>query len=101
MSVKADLRVILGLDKAGFDRSLASATSSVNRFKKQTQMAKKDIGTLLGGAGYMEYYVQRHGDQAQFAYTVMSGCLLAVVVLTLLIRALGIHGKKKAAPPAA
>lgn len=51
MSVKADLRVILGLDKAGFDRNLASATSSVNRFKRQTQMAKKDIGTLLGGAG--------------------------------------------------
>jgi len=51
MSVKADLRVILGLDKAGFDRSLASATSSVNRFSRQTAMAKKNIGTLLGGAG--------------------------------------------------
>ena len=59
------------------------------------------LAAALGGAGYMEYYVQRHGDQAQFAYTVMSGCLLAVVVLTLFIRALGIHGKKKAAPPAA
>ena len=51
MSVKADLRVILGLDKAGFDRSLASATSSVNRFSRQTATAKKSIGTLLGGAG--------------------------------------------------
>jgi TP901 family phage tail tape measure protein len=51
MSVKADLRVILGIDKAGFDRSLASATSSVNRFARRSQMAKKDIGTLLGGAG--------------------------------------------------
>lgn len=51
MGIKADLRVILGIDKAGFDRSLASATSSVNRFKKQTQMAKKDISGLLGGAG--------------------------------------------------
>jgi len=51
MSVKADLRVILGIDKAGFDRSLASATSSVNRFSRQTQMARKDISGLLGGAG--------------------------------------------------
>jgi hypothetical protein len=44
MSTKADLRVILGIDKAGFDRSLASATASVNRFAKRSQMAKKDIG---------------------------------------------------------
>ena len=51
MGVKADLRVILGIDKAGFDRSLASATSSVNRFSRQTAMAKKNIGGLLGGAG--------------------------------------------------
>jgi len=51
MSVKADLRVILGIDKAGFDRSLASATASVNRFSRQTAMAKKNIGGMLGGAG--------------------------------------------------
>jgi TP901 family phage tail tape measure protein len=51
MSVKADLRVILGIDKAGFDRSLASATSSVNRFSRQTQMASKSVSGLLGGAG--------------------------------------------------
>ena len=35
----------------------------------------------LSGAGYMEYYVQRHGDRAGFAYPVMSGCLGAVVLL--------------------
>lgn len=51
MGVKADLRVILGLDKAGFDRSLASATSSVNRFSRQTAMAKKNISGMLGSAG--------------------------------------------------
>ena len=51
MGVKADLRVILGIDNAGFDRSLASATTSVNRFKHQTQMARKDISGFLGGAG--------------------------------------------------
>lgn len=46
----------------------------------------------LGGAGYMEYYVQRHGDQAAFAYSVMSGCLVCMVLLTVWIRALA--GKK-------
>ena len=51
MSVKADLRVILGLDKAGFDRNLASATASVNRFSRNTQMAKKSVSGFLGGVG--------------------------------------------------
>lgn len=53
------------------------------------------IGMLggLGCAGFMEYYVQRHGDQAAFAYSVMSAALLAVVVLVLITWALG---KKKA-----
>lgn len=43
----------------------------------------------LGCAGYMEYYVQRHGDRAAFAYSVMSGALAAVVLLVLLVRKLG------------
>lgn len=47
----------------------------------------------LGGAGYMEYYVQRHGDQAAFAYAVMSGCLLLVIVLVLTARKLGAKRK--------
>lgn len=51
MSVKADLRVILGIDKAGFDRSLSSATASVNRFSRRTEAAKKNVSSLLGGAG--------------------------------------------------
>ena len=44
---------------------------------------------LLGCGGYMEYHVQRHGDQAAFAYSVMSGCLVVVVLLGLLMRYLG------------
>ena len=36
----------------------------------------------------MEYYVQRHGDQAAFAYSVMSAALGVVVLLVLLVRAL-------------
>ena len=39
--------------------------------------------TLLGGAGYMEYYVQRHGDKAVFSYSVMTACLGAIVALAL------------------
>jgi prolipoprotein diacylglyceryltransferase len=35
-----------------------------------------------GGAGYMEYWVQRHGNQAVFSYSVMTACLLVMVVLT-------------------
>ncbi len=61
------------------------------------------IGGLLGGAGYMEYYVQRHGDQALFAYTIMSGCLIAVILLGIAIYTLAVLGenrKKKTAPVA-
>lgn len=46
------------------------------------------IAALLGSAGYMEYHVQRHGNEALFAYTVMSVCLLLVVGLTVFIRRL-------------
>ena len=48
------------------------------------------ILALLGGAGYMEYHVQRHGDQALFAYTVMSGCLIGVILLGIVIYTLAV-----------
>ena len=38
---------------------------------------------LLGGGGYMEYYVQRHGDKAVFSYSIMTACLGAIVALAL------------------
>ena len=40
----------------------------------------------IGCGGFMEYYVQRRGNEAAFAYSVMSGCLIGVILLTLLIR---------------
>ena len=43
----------------------------------------------IGCGGFMEYYVQRRGNEAAFAYSVMSGCLILVILLTLLIRFLG------------
>jgi len=47
------------------------------------------MAALLGCAGYMEYYVQRHVNRALFAYSVMSGCLAALVILTLTVYFLG------------
>ena len=48
------------------------------------------ILAMMGIAGYMEYHVQRHGDQALFAYTVMGIALVTLVVLTAVMRALGL-----------
>ena len=39
----------------------------------------------LGAAGYMEYYVQRHGSQAAFAYGVMSAALVLVDAAEILL----------------
>lgn len=50
---------------------------------------------LMGGAGYMEYYVQRHGDQAEFAYTNMAICLAGIVLITLVIRAIAVSAEWK------
>ena len=44
------------------------------------------IAAGIGLGGFMEYYVQRRGNEAAFAYSVMSGCLVGVILLTLLIR---------------
>ena len=57
---------------------------------------------MMGLAGYMEYYVQRHGNEAAFAYSLMSGALVVIVLVTLVIRAVGNYaGKKKALAPVA
>lgn len=54
---------------------------------------------MMGLAGYMEYYVQRHGNEAAFAYSLMAFGLVMIVLVTLVIRAMGNHAlrKKKAA----
>lgn len=48
----------------------------------------------MGLAGYMEYHVQRHGDQALFAYSFMSLGLLIAVGLTIAIRCISQTGGK-------
>ena len=51
---------------------------------------------MMGLAGYMEYYVQRHGNEAAFAYSMMGSALVAAVVITLVIRGVGnVVGRKK------
>lgn len=47
------------------------------------------IAALLGLGGYMEYHVQRHGDQALFAYSVMGSCLTAIMLIAIGIYLLG------------
>ena len=51
------------------------------------------IALRIGGAGYMEYYVQRHGNMAGIAYTIMGICLVSTIFLTLVIRAIAVHGE--------
>ena len=55
------------------------------------------IAAGIGGGGFMEYYVQRRGNEAVFAYSVMSGCLVGVILLTLLIRYLAEKKEQKLA----
>ena len=50
---------------------------------------------VMGGAGYMEYYVQRHGDLAAFAYKNMGACLAVMVVIALIERALAASAEWK------
>ena len=47
------------------------------------------FAAALGVACYMEYYVQRHGDQAAFAYSVMAAAIAAMLLLAVIVRALG------------
>ena len=53
------------------------------------------ICIAIGGAGFMEYYVQRRGNEALFAYSVMSACLLTVICLTLLIRSFAVSVERR------
>ena len=53
-------------------------------FKKWMIPAWIGMAGLFGCAGYMEYYVQRHGREAAFAYSVMGTCLACIVLLGLI-----------------
>ncbi len=53
---------------------------------------------LMGGAGYMEYYVQRHGDLPLLCYSIMTACLSTIVVLALITYARSSAPKKPPVP---
>lgn len=48
----------------------------------------------FGLAGYMEYHVQRHGNEALFAYSVMGAALAMVLLLTFISRVQAIRMEK-------
>jgi prolipoprotein diacylglyceryltransferase len=50
---------------------------------------------LLGGAGYMEYYVQRHGREAAYSYSIMGICLAGTVSLGILLWRMSLCKNKK------
>ena len=56
------------------------------------------FAALVGLGGYLEYHVQRHGDQAVFAYSVMSTALVGIVTVVLVIRFLAERDLKPEAP---
>ena len=56
------------------------------------------IAGMMGLAGYMEYYVQRHGNEAAFAYSTMGASLGVIVLLSLVMRGLGMRRKKGPVP---
>lgn len=49
---------------------------------------------LLAGAGVMEYFVQRRGNEAAFFYNIMTACLVCAILVTLAIRLLAMWEKK-------
>ena len=53
------------------------------------------FAALMGGAGFMEYWVQRHGHQALFSYSVMSVCLIGMIVLTCVVRGIAVSWERK------
>lgn len=64
--------------------------------RKLSCIAIWSVVTLgLCGAGYMEYYVQRHGDRALTVYVLMSGCLGVVVILGMLLRHMANRGSNR------
>lgn len=62
-----------------------------NGFSKWYLAAWIVIAAMMGYAGYMEYYVQRHGNQAAFAYSNMSLCMAGVVIIAAVLWYLSIH----------
>lgn len=81
----------LGLSIFAFSKRMVKAVG----FKWWQVLLWVLIGAGIGCGGFMEYYVQRRGNEAVFAYSVMSACLAAVIALTLLIRLIAVVTERK------
>ena len=55
------------------------------------------LAGLMGLAGYMEYFVQRHGHKAVLGYNVMALALLGSIAAVLAVRALAVSAERKQA----
>ena len=53
------------------------------------------LAGLMGLAGYMEYFVQRHGHRAVPGYNTMALALLGSIAAALVTRALAVSGERK------
>jgi len=51
------------------------------------------MASSIGGAGFMEYYVQRRGSEALFAYSVMSLCLAVGIGACMILRSYSYRGR--------
>lgn len=60
---------------------LCMAIFTIRLRKKYCIVAWLVFAACMSGAAYMEYYVQRHGDQALLAYAVMCVCLTIISVV--------------------
>lgn len=77
------VQVFSALALAGTLTRIGAKAAKINGKKKNMIAAWIALPILIGGAGYMEYYVQRHARQALFAYCVMGLCLAAIIALGL------------------
>ena len=75
----------------------ANSYFQVDFFSKKYFAISIPYVALMGTAAFMEYWVQRHGDQALFSYSIMGSCLLVSVILTAVIRLIAVMRERKLA----
>lgn len=78
------IQIISALTLAG-TIAVCSLRAAKGGVKKWMLAAWFLIPCLFGGAGYMEYFVQRHGKLAAIGYGAMSGCLAGILLLGVLL----------------
>lgn len=77
---------------------LAVRAVKVQGLKKWMPLLWLILAGLFGIAGYMEYFVQRHGKLAFFSYDVMEHCLVAILCLSIYLWKLSLKKKDTVSP---